>query len=215
MGSIVSAARRRTWLLLFPAALVLAGAGAHAGRAHAPGPDAHATHQAAVAGAGRYERSLRHYRVPDVTLIDAAGTKVPLAAVLAGDAPVLLNFIFTTCTSICPVMSATFAEVQRRLGTERGRVRMISITIDPEHDSPERLRAFASKHDAGPRWLFLTGSVPDIVAVQKAFDAYRGGKMSHQPFTLLRAAAREPWVRLEGLASAADVVAEYRRALAH
>jgi protein SCO1/2 len=140
-----------------------------------------------------------------------SGSRVALAALLDGEAPLFLNFIFTSCATICPVMSATFGQVQKRLGPDRENVRMISISIDPEHDTPERLRAYASRHGAGPQWRFLTGDAADIVAVQKAFDAYRGGKMGHEPFTFLRASADAPWVRLDGLGSAADLVAEYRR----
>jgi protein SCO1/2 len=190
------------------AALLFAGALLPA---HAHSHDAHRHHRAAVAGARQLERSQHFYRIPDVTLVDASGGKVPLAAALGEDVPTFLNFVFTTCTTICPVMSATFAEVQRRLGADSARVRMISISIDPEHDSPERLAAYAQRLGAGPRWSFLTGAAADIVAVQKAFDAYRGNKSSHAPFTFLRASASAPWVRVEGLTSAADLVAEYRR----
>jgi protein SCO1/2 len=179
--------------------------------AQAQAHDAHQHHPPAVAGARKLERSQHFYRVPDVTLVDASGSKVPLAAALGEDVPTFLNFVFTTCTTICPVMSATFSEVQRRLGADGARVRMISISIDPEHDSPERLAAYARRLGAGPRWSFLTGNAADIVAVQKAFDAYRGNKMSHAPSTFLRASAAAPWVRVEGLTSAADLVAEYRR----
>jgi protein SCO1/2 len=182
--------------------------------AHSGEHDAHAQHRAAAAGPHRYDRSLRSYRIPDVTLLDMTGARVALASALAGDTPVFLNFIFTSCTSICPVMSATFAEVQRQLGTDGRRVRMISISIDPEHDNPQRLSAFARKHGAGPDWRFLTGSSGDIVTVQSAFDAYRGNKMGHAPTTFLRASSADRWVRIDGLASAADLVAEYRRAVA-
>ena len=88
---------------------------------------------------------------------------------------------------------------------------MISITIDPEYDTSARLQAYAARYHAGPQWQFLTGNREDIVAVQKAFDAYRGTKMNHEPLTFLRASVDAPWVRLNGLASAADVVKEYRQ----
>jgi protein SCO1/2 len=200
------------WLLAPPAAD--AQSAPRQQLAHSADHDAHAQHRAAAAGTRRYERSLRSYRIPDVTLLDMSGARVALASALGGDTPVFMNFIFTSCTSICPVMSATFAEVQRQLGTDGNRVRMISISIDPEHDNPQRLSAFARKHDAGPEWRFLTGSSGDIVAVQSAFDAYRGNKMGHVPTTFLRVSAADRWVRIDGLASAADLVAEYRRAVA-
>ena len=198
--------------------LVPAQTAAHDGRNdrldHA-GHDAHSANRAeAISGQPKIERSIHVYKVPDVTLLEMTGSKVPLASLLAGDAPIFLNFIFTTCTSVCPVMSATFAEVQRQLGDEAHRVRMISISIDPEHDDPARLREFARKHDAGPGWRFLTGRPDDIVAVQRAFNSYRGNKMSHAPSTYLRMSASDAWVRVDGLASASDLVNEYRRGVA-
>ena len=86
---------------------------------------------------------------------------------------------------------------------------MVSVSIDPEHDTPERLREYARRFNAGPQWQFLTGDLDDMIAIQKAFDVYRGNKMNHEPTTLLRRAEGGPWVRLDGLASAAAIVDEY------
>ena len=158
-----------------------------------------------------YSRSLHHYQLPDLALVDMAGEKTTLLNEINRGQPVMLNFIFTTCTTICPVLSATFSQVEQQLGVERDQVRMVSITIDPEYDTPARLRAYAARYDAGPQWQFLTGKLEDIVAIQKAFEAYRGTKMNHEPLTFLRASAQAPWLRLNGLASAADVTKEYRQ----
>ena len=130
------------------------------------------------------------YTIPDVKLVDADGAAVPLRSELADqDRPVILNFIFTSCTAICPVMSATFSQVQAALGPEREAVRMVSISIDPEQDTPAALKAYAGKFGARPQWQMLTGSLDDSIAVQRAFDVYRGDKMNHQPATFLRAGA--------------------------
>jgi protein SCO1/2 len=172
--------------------------------------DPHAHHRQMLENKA-YSRSLHRYQLPDLALVDMAGEKTSLLNEVNRDQPVMLNFIFTTCTTICPVLSATFSQVEQKLGAERERVRMISITIDPEYDTPARLRAYAARYGAGPQMQFLTGKLEDIVAIQKAFDAYRGTKMNHEPLTFLRMSAQEPWVRLNGLASAADVVREYRQ----
>jgi protein SCO1/2 len=161
-----------------------------------------------------YSRSLHRYDLPDLAMVDMDGGKTSLLSEVNRDQPVMLNFIFTTCTTICPVLSATFSQVELELGDESDQVRMISITIDPEYDTPARLRDYAERYHAGSQWQFLTGNLQDIVAVQKAFDVYRGTKMSHEPFTFLRVSAYAPWVRLKGLASAADVVREYRQLVA-
>jgi len=157
-----------------------------------------------------YTRIIAHYEAPDVTVTSMDGTKARLAVALKHDGPVILQFIFTTCPTICPVMSTILSAAQNKLGADLDKVRMISISIDPEHDTPERLRQYALKFKAGRQWLFLTGSTEDIAAIQKAFDAYRGSKMRHEPLTFLRSTPGDQWVRLEGLMNATQLVAEYK-----
>jgi protein SCO1/2 len=127
---------------------------------------------------------------------------------------VVLNFIFTTCATICPVMSGTFAQLQNKLGAERDRVHLISVSIDPEEDTPTRLATYAKQYKAGPQWRLYTGTVAASVAAQRAFDAYRGDKMNHTPVTFLRAAPGRPWVRIQGFASADELAAELRSLVA-
>jgi protein SCO1/2 len=196
-------------------ALVLAGLvarpGAFADETAGAGHDAHAHHHhPAPAGVQRSEVS---YEIPDVTLVDQAGKPVSMRDLLSTDKPILANFIFTTCTAICPVMSATFQQVQRGLAENTDEVKMISVSIDPEQDTPAALSEYAQRFDAGPQWVFLTGSLEDSIRVQKAFDAYRGDKMNHAPLTLLRAGPDAKWVRLDGFASATDLITELRAAL--
>jgi protein SCO1/2 len=172
--------------------------------------DPHHHHHAMPVEQDGYVRSVASYTIPDVRLMDAKGAGMPLHSRLAGK-PVILNFIFTSCGAICPVMSATFSQLQAVLGPEREAVNMVSISIDPEQDTPAALKAYADKYGAGPQWQMLTGSLDDSIAVQRAFDVYRGDKMNHQPATFLRAGPGQPWVRLDGFASAADILREYRQ----
>lgn len=174
----------------------------------------HHHHHAMPAEQDSYVRKLATYTIPDVSLRDANGAGVPLRSVLA-DKPVILNFIFTSCGAICPVMSATFSQVQAALGPDRDTVRMVSISIDPEHDTPAALKIYAKKYGAGPQWHMLTGSLGNSIAVQRAFDVYRGDIMGHRPATFLRARAGKQWVRLDGFASAADILREYRKLAAN
>lgn len=182
--------------------------GAHT--AHAEGDDPHAHHRAMMSRKG-YQRSEHQYELPDLELTAMSGEPTTLSAELDIGKPVMINFIFTTCTTICPVMSGTFAQVQSQLGPEADEVRMVSFSIDPEYDTPERLRAYAKQFGAGSQWQFLTGDLDSLISVQKAFDVYRGNKMNHEPTTLMRRSPGEPWVRLDGIASAAQIVAEYRQ----
>jgi len=173
------------------------------GMTDAGGSDVHAHHHHAVVPA--LSRTTASYAIPDVRLTNQNGELISLRTLLEGPEPVLLNFIFTSCTTICPVMSGTFAQVQKDLGPDVGKVRMISISIDPEHDTPAQLTTYAKRFDAGPQWFFLTGKPEDIVVVQRAFDAYRGDKMNHTPLTLLHASPGAEWIRYDGFASGADL----------
>lgn len=177
--------------------------------AHEADHHAHHQHEAALHRSG-YERSQRAYVVPPVVLVDAEGRPDPLAQRLDYDGPLLLNFIYTSCTTICPVMTATFARFRQQLGAEAQQVRLVSVSIDPQYDTPERLAAYARGFAAGDGWTFLTGADDSIVAVQQAFEVYRGSKADHAPVTFLRAGREAPWLRLDGLTSSADLMREYR-----
>jgi protein SCO1/2 len=139
------------------------------------------------------------------------GKRSSLLSELNQGKPVMVNFIFTTCPTICPVLSATFASFQQQLSAEElADIRMVSISIDPEHDTPVRLREYAAMFNACPSWRFYTGSLEAIVAVQKAFEAYRGSKMNHAPLAFMRAGPGESWLRLEGFPKSSEMLAEYR-----
>jgi protein SCO1/2 len=159
-------------------------------------------------------RTTSNYVVPDITLVRSDGARVNLAHELNDGHPVLLDFIYTTCTTICPVMSQTFAEVQKRLGNDASKLKMVSVSIDPEEDTPARLSEYAKRYQAGPQWHFYTGSAEASVVVQRAFDVYRGDKMSHSPATFFRAAPGQPWIRLDGFATPDAVIGEVRTQIA-
>lgn len=171
------------------------------------GDDPHAHHRAAMKKTN-YTVKDAAYTVPDVSLLDTSGAKVSLQDFLASDEPVALNFIFTTCTTICPVMTATFAQLQRELGDDAERLRLISVSIDPEYDRPDVLGAYAQQFQAGGNWTFLTGDRDDIVSVLQSFDSYTGSKMSHRPVTLLKKPGSDSWIRIDGLASGQSLAHE-------
>jgi protein SCO1 len=173
--------------------------------------DAHAHHHHATP---ETTRSIVEYTVPNVKLVRDDGKTVELSRELDDARPVVLNFIYTTCTSVCPLTSQTFADLQERLGAARDSVRLISISIDPEQDTPARLSEYGQKFGAGPRWHFYTGTLAASQAAQRAFNVYRGSKMDHAPVTLVRTAPGKTWVRLDGFASADEVRGELRAAVA-
>src|SRR5437660_5892982 len=168
----------------------------------------------AVATAATVSRSTVTYETPAVDLLREDGKRVLLLHELDDGRPVLLNFIFTTCSSICPLTSRTLEEFQRKLGYEAARIHLMSISIDPEQDTPSRLSDYARKFHAGPEWQYYTGTVAASLAAQRAFDVYRGEKMSHTPVTLMRAAPGKPWLRSEGFVTPAELGDDYRNPLA-
>src|SRR5438067_5856931 len=168
----------------------------------------------AVATAASVSRATVNYQTPAVTLVRADGQRVSLPHELDDGRPVLLNFIFTTCSSICPLTSRTLEEFQDKLGPEAARVHLMSISIDPEQDTPSRLAEYSRKFHAGPQWQYYTGTVAASLAAQRAFDVFRGEKMSHTPVTLLRSTPGKPWLRIEGFITPDELVDDYQKLLA-
>ena len=183
--------------------------------AHMAKGEDHSAHMAMMKKPSSYKRTLKTYPVPDVTMLNQDGQKVNLPAFLETSEPYALNFIFTSCTTICPIMSATFSQMQRELGTEAKDLRMISISIDPEYDKPKRLKDYIEKFQMGDNFTFLTGDLDVIIAVEKAFDSYTPDKMQHRPFTIFKEAGSSQWVRIDGLASGTSLADEYRQLISN
>ncbi len=179
-------------------------------QAQAHNHDAHAHHHATAAPVVT-KRTEVSYMVPAQAMVRADGKKASFPAEIDDGKPVILQFVYTSCTAICPVTSQTFAQLQDKLGKQASGVRMVSISIDPDYDTPQRLAEYAKKLGAGPQWQFYTGTLQSSVALQKAFDAYRGDKMNHTAVTFMRAAPGKPWVRLDGLSSPDDLFKEFQK----
>jgi len=162
----------------------------------------------------RATRSTVDATLPTVELVRDDGETVSLPAELDDGRPVVLNFVFTSCASICPAMTHIFAQLQDRLGSARDRVHMVSISIDPEQDTPERLAAYARRYHAGPQWHFYTGTTEASVAVQRALGTFRGDKMDHTAVTFLRASPGARWVRIDGFASADELAHAFQELVA-
>ena len=198
-----SGIRRPAWLAAMAMLAAMGSASVPSARAH-PG----AAHHTAPAPLLRSAALYRPTSEP-VALTRADGRRVLLGDELAFDGPVVLNFVFTTCSAVCPIASQTFAELQGKLGPGE-HVRMMSISLDPLNDTPQVLRAYAAKFRAGPDWSFYTGTVDASTAAQRAFDLYRGDKMNHAPVTLVRPGHGRAWVRLEGFPSAEQLAGVIR-----
>jgi protein SCO1 len=179
-----------------------------AASATAAGPQqqtGHEQHMAQMAAAAKGPDVRLMAPQPDldgIDLVDASGRATTLREAVGADKPVLVNFIFTTCTTICPVMSAGMSQFLANLGADTDSVRVVTISIDPENDTAEVLRAYASRYHAPSSWQFLTGTPAAVDAAQRAFGAYRGGKNNHAAATFVRSSPTGPWIALDGFSSA-------------
>ena len=158
-----------------------------------------------------YLRTIGSYSVPDVVLVNRDGVKVHLREILRSNKPVIVDFIFGTCTTICPILSTSFINLQNKLGAASQNVHLVSITIDPEHDSPRVMKNISKRYRAKPGWDFLTGSRSDIDKVMNAFDAYVPNKMSHLPLTLIHSPKDDNWIRIFGLMGSSEFVSECQK----
>lgn len=142
--------------------------------------------------------------IPDVELLDQNGRKVHFYTDLVKGRTVVINFIFTTCTTICPPLGATFARVQKELGESN--VRLISVSVDPVTDTPERLKAWGAKFHAGDSWTFVTGDKPQVDELLRALGASTSRREDHSPSILIGNDAKGTWTRAYGLSSVSQIV---------
>ncbi len=165
----------------------------------------------ANAAAKTYQRSQQQYQLPDVTLVNQDGKRVRLKNIIDTNKPVVVDFIFGTCTTICPVLSAGFINLQNRLGADATKVHLVSITIDPENDNPKVMKEYLKRYRAKPGWDFFTGSRRDIDLVMNAFGAYIPNKMSHYAVTFIHAPQSTHWIKLYGIMSSTEFMEEVRK----
>lgn len=145
--------------------------------------------------------------LPDAPLSDQDGRQVRLRSDVLAGRIVVVDFIYTTCTTICPIYSATMAELQRRLGARAGHdVQLVTVTVDPLRDTPRRLKEYASRHtDRTEGWAFLTGTKPNVDAVNKGFGSYTPNVDDHPPMVIVGDTSSGDWTRFYGFPGAAEL----------
>jgi protein SCO1/2 len=151
---------------------------------------------AGQAQAGRWGKDY----VPNVPVITQDGRTLKFYDDLIKDKIVVLSFIYTSCKDICPLATARLGEAQERLGSRVGRdIFFYSISIDPEHDTPERLQQYADAFHAGPGWLFLTGLPEDIQTIRFKFGDRRPELVDHRNDVVLGNGTTGEWQRENAL----------------
>jgi protein SCO1/2 len=121
-----------------------------------------------------------HY-LAKLSLVDQNGRRVDLYDDLIKNHTVVLNSFFASCTGSCPVMARTFLHLQNKLGDRVGKdVILVSITVDPENDTPEKLKAYAEKMGAKRGWYFLSGSREEVDAALGKLGQYAEIREAHK-----------------------------------
>ena len=147
--------------------------------------------------------------IPDIELLNQHGEKVHFYSDLVKGKVVAINTIFTTCTTICPPMGNNFSRLRRLLGANAGRdVNLISITVDPDVDGPERLDKWSRQFgEMGPGWTLLTGPKADVDALLKALQLFAADRQEHAPVALIGGDAAGDWVRCSALLTPSRIAA--------
>ena len=147
------------------------------------------------------------FQMPRAVLVDQNGKSVNLYNDLVKGRVVVMNFIFTTCRGICPPLGASFGALQKQLGDGSGRdVSLISISVDPVTDTPQRLKAWADQFGAKQGWTLLTGRKAEVDSVLKSLGVFAANKNEHSPYLLIGSEAAGHWTRVHGLTSTERVV---------
>jgi protein SCO1 len=171
--------------------------------------DDHSHHQHHAPKAEDAKPSTVKVRFDDAVLVDQTGRSLRLKSDVLGDQVVVVDFVYTTCTTVCPVLTALMATVQRELQAQAADdVRLVSISVDPARDTPARLKEYADKHGAKPGWLWLTGPTGRVNEVLKGFGAYTPSFEDHAPLVLVGDARTGQWTRFYGFADPKAVLAK-------
>jgi len=148
-------------------------------------------------------------RLADIALTDQNGRPQRLLSDVIGDKVVLVSFVYTHCTVVCPVVSHTFSQLQDQLGGLFGsRVRLVSLTVDPARDTPGQLKAYAAQHGARPGWVWLTGSPANVTAALKGFGTYSANFENHPAVVMLGDGRSGKWTRLYDIDDAPRLLAK-------
>ncbi|MGB8508725.1 MAG: SCO family protein [Pyrinomonadaceae bacterium] len=168
-----------------------------------PAPHDHAQMQSGTQAA---EPSPAQKYFSDVELLNQDGEKMRFYSDVLKGKTVIVNAFFTTCTSVCPPMNRNLEKVQEALGERLGKdVFIVSISVDPETDTPTRLKEYSRKFHARPGWLFLTGKKENVDWALYKVGQYVEEKNDHTTVIIIGNEATGLWKKAFGLAKAAEL----------
>src|SRR4026207_2548563 len=143
----------------------------------------------------------------DVELINQDGQKVRFYSDVLKNKIVVINTFFTTCKSICPPMNRNFEKIQEALGDRLGKeVFLVSITVDPETDTPTRLKEYGKRFHAKPGWLFLTGKKENVDWALYKLGQYVQSRDDHFTIMIIANEPKGLWKKAFGMAKADELI---------
>jgi protein SCO1/2 len=158
-------------------------------------------------GPSARERSPAERYFSDVELINQDGEKVRFYSDVLKNRVVVINTFFTTCQSICPPMNRNFEKIQEALGARLGKeVFLVSITVDPETDTPTRLKEYGRRFHARPGWIFLTGKKENVDWALYKLGQYVETKDNHTSIFIIGNEPKGLWKKAMGLAKAEELI---------
>lgn len=161
--------------------------------------------------------SWHSYTVPALALVNQHGASVNLDEALTGNRPVLVQFFYASCTTICGVRSAQLVALAKKLDKADIGIDFYTITTDPDRDTPERLLSYSREFGPPPaNWQLMTGTLAQTRYVQAAFDASdpSDNRMFHRPETFIRAGKGGQWLRIEGMTTALQLEQQIKMVVA-
>jgi cytochrome oxidase Cu insertion factor (SCO1/SenC/PrrC family) len=153
------------------------------------------------------ELSPAHKYFTDVTLVNQDGKQMRLYSDLIKGKIVVINAFFTSCQGSCPVMAATLAKIQDWLGDRLGKdVYLISVSVDPETDTPAKLKEYAERFKAKPGWYFLTGTKQNVNLALHKLGQYVENKEAHLNIMIVGNEPTGLWKKAFGLAKSEELI---------
>jgi len=144
--------------------------------------------------------------IPDLTVVDQDGVKRRFYSDLIKDKVVILSFFFTSCPTMCPVMNNTLGKLQTNLGDRLGKdVFIVTVTKDPETDTPARLKTWGKSLHMKPGWTMITGDVKAIGKIVRDFTGDPLGQDMHNTIFLIGNDKTGSWADLSGYASPTEL----------
>lgn len=151
-------------------------------------------------------------RYDDSVLTDQSGKPWKFKSEVVADRIVVIDFVYTTCTTICPVLTALLVQVQDGLDpAARADVRLVTVTVDPARDTPAKMKEYGEKFGVKPGWLWLTGPTGRVNEVLKGFGAYTANFEDHPPVVLVGDGRSGQWTRFYGFVEPKEVLAKVQQ----